>query len=50
MEEINSFFSNVFGAIIFCIALGLLFLLGEMEQDIVNELTKQSISMTFYQR
>lgn len=50
MEEVNSFFANVFGAILFCIALSLLFLLSAMEQNIISELTKESIAMTFYQR
>lgn len=50
MEEVISFLSHVCGAIIFCIALSLLFLLGTLEQNALTTLNDQVIYATVYER
>ncbi|MDD5937047.1 MAG: hypothetical protein PUC65_16030 [Clostridiales bacterium] len=50
MEEAVSFLSHVCGAIIFCIALSLLFIFGSLEQEAIDALDEQVIYSTVYQR
>ncbi len=50
MEEVISFLSHVCGAIIFCIALSLLFLFTTLEQNAIESLNEQVIYSTVYER
>ncbi len=50
MEEVISFLSHVCGAIIFCIALSLLFLFASLEQNALKTLNNQVIYSTVYER
>lgn len=49
MEDIVSLLGNIFGVIIFCLALSLLFFFGTLEYEITESIDDSSVSTVFYQ-